>query len=415
MSALINVVFHGEAVGTMRYSEARGKSACSFTYADSWREKGFPLLPSMPLSQDSYFSSASKANESAFLPIVSDSMPDSWGRKVIRKTFSDGTPSSLDFLTSVPDLLRQGALQYQVDGVLKGDTVIENMQFTIGDLASAARAIERNSEGAFDRALMRFYGSASGGARPKASIIDGDDLYIAKFTGLNEAKQTEAAEVMTLKLARLCGLNVPDARCMHVNKFGDIALIKRFDRDQGRRVHYASGYSFLGVTESDEFSYVDMADAMMAHCIQPNLNAQELFRRVAFTCLVSNTDDHLRNHGFLYDGGWQLSPAFDINPDADRGDTVHLKTPICPDGDYTASIEKLVDFADFFMVNDPKEIVGHMAQVINENWRTLAQQCGIREVAKYRPAFEHRDAMFAHKLNQTCVALRKPTKNDFDL
>ncbi len=226
-------------------------------------------------------------------------------------------------------------------------------------------------------------------------------LLIAKFTSRQDTLPVERMEVATLMLAGKVGLRAPEARVVLVAG-RPVALIKRFDRGPSGRVPYVSGQTMLDAEEATGGSYEAIVSEIRRHCAHPKKQLTELFGRIAFTILVSNVDDHLRNHGFVYVGQrqWGLSPAFDVNPSPERDR--RLKTKIAEDTDDEASIRLLMDRAKLFDLDvvGASRLVGAMARTVQALWRGCAQSCGLsrRELAMYEPAFEHDEAEFARGL-----------------
>lgn len=167
------------------------------------------------------------------------------------------------------------------------------------------------------KCLLDAGSSTLGGARPKATVDDGGDFYIAKFPAPGDDHDVMAWEKTALDLAASCGLTVPDSRLVRMG--GEAVLLtRRFDRDGGGRLPYLSAMSLLGARDGEARDYIEVAEALASFVGDPGRDLEELFGRVAFSIAVNNTDDHLRNHGFLRAGGrWRLSPAFDVNPNPD--------------------------------------------------------------------------------------------------
>ena len=172
-------------------------------------------------------------------------------------------------------------------------------------------------------------GSSLGGARPKASVLAPDDsLWIAKFPSKYDEINVGAWEMVVHDLAKLCNLDVPEAKLEKFSKIGSTFLVKRFDRENDRRIHFASAMTLLGKKDgagaADGLGYLDIASIIRQNSINPKKDLRELWRRIVFNMAVSNTDDHLRNHGFLLKkDGWILSPLFDVNPNI-YGDALAL-------------------------------------------------------------------------------------------
>ena len=256
-------------------------------------------------------------------------------------------------------------------------------------------------------ARERLLGSAGslGGARPKASVRDErGNLTIAKFTSADDTMPIERAEVATLKLARAVGVNAAAARIELGGTGRPVALVDRFDRVADERVHYLSAQSFIRAETAPGAYYTDIADALRAHALDPRAQLTELFRRVRFTILVSNNDDHLKNHGLLHAGGglWALSPAFDINPQPYR--RRHLETGISELSGNAASIEAAVDAAPFFDIESDAAVVmlSRMVSTIDEQWRARCRAAGMTasEIELYEPAFDHHETRIARQMTR---------------
>ncbi len=317
-------------------------------------------------------------------PSETDACPDAWGREIITRSAGRGL-DELDYLVAVDDKTRQGALRILDDnGVpLASDTppvprlvemarlhrLCSNLQAGSGDLRQIAMELRGAS-------------ASMGGARPKA-VVAGDDgtLYVAKFTSASDTRPVERVEVATLTLAREVGVRVARASLAMPESNAPVALIERFDRGLGGvgRKHYLSAQSFIGAFRGDRRFYTSIADSLRASDGPVLVELEELHRRALFTILVSNTDDHLKNHGLLYDPdrGWTLSPAFDINPQPFRHP--QLKTGISELSGFEPSVEAWIEAAPFFEVSEDtaRETAAAMAAGITGRWRTLLLQNGV--------------------------------------
>lgn len=238
-------------------------------------------------------------------------------------------------------------------------------------------------------------GSSLGGARPKASVRDRDGhLAIAKFPHRDDEIDRVRWEAVVLSLARRAGIETPDWRLEDVAG-RSVLLLRRFDRARGWRIPFLSAMSMLGARDNETRSYLEFVDALRQHGASPRADAQALWRRIVFNILVSNTDDHLRNHGFLYEGtsGWRLAPAYDLNPvPIDMGPRV-LSTNIDLD-DGTASLDVALGVADYFGLKpgEAGAIVAEVGQAVS-GWRREAARLGVnsREIDRMASAFEHED------------------------
>lgn len=251
------------------------------------------------------------------------------------------------------------------------------------------------------------HAGALGGARPKADFDDNGSPELAKFTSALDTRPVERVEVATLNLARAAGLNAAEARLELASSRRPVAIIRRFDRRGGGRIPYLSAQSFLGREEAKGGYYTDILDGIAAHGVDPARQIEELHNRLMFTILVSNTDDHLKNHGFLYegDGRWVLAPAFDINPQPERHRT--LKTGISEEYGRAASIGAALEAAPWFDLTEDRARANlrRILEVIAQQWTAHCRAAGMssREIAACRPAFEHEETATARKLVAVAV------------
>jgi serine/threonine-protein kinase HipA len=236
-------------------------------------------------------------------------------------------------------------------------------------------------------------GASLGGARPKASVLDEQgQLWIAKFPSSNDAKDVGAWERVINQLAKACGIQVPDARLLKFSGKHHTYLSKRFDRKAEQRVHFASALTLLGYQDGadyhDGLSYLDLVAFIIQHGASVRADLEQLWRRVVFNILVSNTDDHLRNHGFLLaSDGWRLSPAYDMNPnELGSGLTLNVSES-SNDLDLSLALET----AKHYQLK-PDEALKIMNDIQREiaNWRNVAKKVGIssQEVEQMTRAFK---------------------------
>lgn len=258
-----------------------------------------------------------------------DAAPDRWGRSLIRHRYlrelrTDTTKKSrtlndVDYLLGVSDFSRQGSLRFSLnnkDGFLHPDGDCPKL-VSLPKLLNAANSFaESDDEGAIIYLLDA--GSASlGGARPKAAILDGENLYIAKFPHRQDKWDVMAWEWVSLRIAEEAGIRVPTNRLIKIEG-QNVLLIKRFDRKGVERLGYISAMTLLNLTDGDQADYSEIAESLRDVSVSAKADLEELYRRIVLSLLLNNTDDHLRNHGFLRSGcGWILSPVFDVNPDPD--------------------------------------------------------------------------------------------------
>ncbi|MBO5278681.1 MAG: type II toxin-antitoxin system HipA family toxin [Lachnospiraceae bacterium] len=389
-------------VGTIYADGGRGKQVISFEYADEWLKKlsnNTMLDPDIGLFKGRQYAPADKPMFGAF----ADSCPDRWGRLLMKRREAiiakkeerkPRTLTEIDYLLGVYDETRMGGLRFSIkkDGSFLSDDkeLATPPWMTLRKLESASLAFEKNDDGMEEKWLKQLVapGSSLGGARPKASVLAPDgSLWIAKFPSKNDETDVGAWEMVTHDLAVMCNLNVPEAKLEKFSKSGSTFLTKRFDRDGSKRIHFASAMTLLGKT--DGAGYLDIASVIRQSSMAPKKDIHELWRRIVFNMAVSNTDDHLRNHGFIMGTeGWMLSPVYDVNPNI-YGDTLSLNVD---------SESNLIDFnlalsvSKLFNLSQPQAIeeLNNIKDIVESNWRKLAKQYGLSrsEIEDMSPAFD---------------------------
>ncbi len=394
--------------GTLYSHRRRGGStaSASFTYLDEYiaNPRAYSLEPGLPLEAGAHQSAIGQAMFGAF----GDCAPDRWGRSLIRRREAaqardEGRePRSLgevDYLLGVRDDLRQGALRFR-----RGDGPFEAVEDrgvpTLTDLpellALAARA-ERGTADLPDLQRLIRVGSSLGGARPKAHVRDANgNLAIAKFpSAAHDTWNVMAWEKVALELAAQAGITVPATTLLNLAG-RSVLVVDRFDRTRDAdggpvgRVGYVSAMTMLQSTDGEQGSCLEIAEAIEERSSQATADLRQLWRRIVFSILISNTDDHLRNHGFLHEGGdsWRLSPVFDVNPTPDPG-AKHLSTAIDL-GDDTASISLALSVADYFRLStEEANVVVAQVQAAVSRWAPVARQHGLssQEVTAMSGAF----------------------------
>ena len=423
---LITVVLGAgqERVGELIFEVTRDRQHSMFRYHEDWfnNPSKFPLTPAMPLTHG--WTSFGGRDRFALPDALIDTTPDDWGRNVIQCHLGMGA-TELDILLGANDETRMGALRYidEHGEIRSTDTPPVPLLPTLNDLRRWNEEFERGGPADRSRIASKLRGSGDslGGARPKSAIYDGDVLAIAKYTSPRENLPVEQMEVATLNLAEEVGLLAASARIELPDSEQPVAIIRRFDRIGERRLHYISGHTFLarGDDQSPVF-YTDLAETMRGNCgdsVHALKNIKELYNRVMFTILVSNNDDHVRNHGFLYDDAlhrWRLSPAFDINPEPHRHK--QLKTGISELSDFEPSIEALVEAAPFFEIetSDAAAKAFEMARSIQGGWRDCCRTVGMPDdmITNYTPAFEHPEMNVALGLGSTRVSTIEPVARE---
>lgn len=397
--------FQKELIGRLYVSQTRGNEFCSFEYDADWLQKGGTVLdPDLQL-----FAGRQYVNgEKKLFGIFADSCPDRWGRKLmnrreeLRARFASEKPRKLtesDYLLGVYDESRMGGLRFKTDPdgeFLSNDKDYVTPPWTsLRELEQASIAFEQDNIGVDGKWLRQLLapGSSLGGARPKASVMAPDgSLWIAKFPSKNDSFDSGAWEMTVHDLAVMCGIAVPEARAERFSKLGTTFLVKRFDREGSQRVHFSSAMTMLGKTDgagaSDGSSYLEIASFIKANGAKPKEDLFELWSRIVFSMAVSNTDDHFRNHGFLLtDGGWKLSPMYDVNPDI-YGDFLSLNV----DADNSAiDFELAIDAAPYYGIDrkSAREQVESVKSIVRENWKKTASFYGIArsEIERMSPAF----------------------------
>ena len=420
-------VFLGETarqVGTLRFEAQGARQSAGFEYHPDWlaAEDRFALEPGLPLVSGMQFHQQPR-DGSLFHGAIADTEPDGWGRKIILRDYAkqrqrareEGAAvepralNHLDFLLAVDDSSRVGALRFRDESGIfqrapEPDRRTAPPLIELNQLLNASRAVEQHTETAADLAYLRGRGTPLGGLRPKCTVIDEDGrLSIGKFPSVQDDRAVTKGEVLALLLARESGINAAEARLVDSDG-SSVALIRRFDRpDDGGRLMYISAATMLGVDTSDgsEHSYTEIVDALRQNGAQPQTDIEELWRRIAFSILITNVDDHLHNHGFLHTqlGQWTLAPAFDINPFPER--VRELKTWISEDTGPEASIEALMSVAPYFRIGRDTAIrILTEVERATSRWRQVGHSIGMsnRELDQFVDAFEHRERDVARNI-----------------
>jgi serine/threonine-protein kinase HipA len=402
-------------VGNLHHDGAGGRERAAFAYAETWisSRDAFPLEPTLPLVQGPQFPTIGSGG-SVFHGVIADTEPDGWARQVIlrdhakqrqaaRQTGSTAPPallSAIDFLLAVDDFSRVGAMRFRDEagifcratepGRRTAPPLVE-----LRHLLAASRAVETSTETAADLQYLRGRGTSLGGLRPKCSVIDDDgQLAIGKFPSVTDQRSVTKGEILALQLARQAGLNAANARLIESDG-APIALIRRFDRTpDGRRIPYASAATLIGSPAGDgrEHFYTEIVDAIRQHGAAAREDIEELWRRLVFSILITNADDHLRNHGFLHSGHglWRLAPAFDINPFPDR--MRELKTWPGEETGPSATVDAALAVRDSFGLsrNRGLEILRETEMAVAD-WQREAKMLGMskRDIDSFADAFEH--------------------------
>jgi serine/threonine-protein kinase HipA len=397
-------------VGTLTAEMARGSEIFSFAYTHEWLESRHAQMldPDLQLYSGRQYLNDDKPNFGMFL----DSSPDRWGRLLMKRREAimarqqERKVQALtesDFLLGVFDGTRMGGLRFKA--AADGEFLSHEKELaappwiTLGDLEYASLQLENEDMSIPEELrwlnMLMAPGSSLGGARAKASITDHNgNLWIAKFPSSNDDHDSGAWEMVVYQLAVNCGITVPPAQLQRFSSRHHTFLTRRFDRImQRQRVHFASAMTLLGQKDGADFhegtSYLDLVAFIIQNGRQVNEDLRELWTRMVFNILVKNTDDHLRNHGFLLqDDGWQLSPAYDLNANPQgQGLTLNIS-----EEDNTLDVDLALSVAIHFRLK-PAQAEGILKRMINEvsQWRQIAANYKIsrREQENMAAAFHN--------------------------
>lgn len=410
-------------VGTLRVQTGSRRTSATLEPDDAWRvvPGRISLAPALRLG-DGARGAGDPPNP---LGAIGDSAPDAWGRRLMRRlerhtAEKEGravrTPMETDFLLGVADVTRAGALRFRhvSEAEFRTPLRLDEAAPPLAALPRLLAAVERVSRDEEDDADVRALvacGSSLGGARPKVSVVEpGGRLAIAKLPREGDGHEVGAWEAVALTLAERAGIHTARHRLVRVA--GKAVLLSvRFDRTQeGQRVPFLSAQGMLGVNEARPGSYPDLVDAVRGHGANLRADVPQLFRRMVFNILSSNLDDHLRNHGFLWDGpeGWRLSPAYDLNP-VPADDRARILATNISEDEGTCSVDLAREAAAFFALSLPEaDALIHEVATAVATWRDVARSNGIAssDIERMEGAFEHDDARIA----RAARAARVPTR-----
>ena len=382
-------------VGTLTADLVRGKEIFSFDYSQEWLQSEYSRMldPDLQLYAGPQYLNDEKPNFGMFL----DSSPDRWGHMLMRRreaVLARQEERNLvnlnesDFLLGVYDGTRMGGLRFKTD--VDGEFLSHAADLaappwaTLRELEYASLRLETDDMTTTEELrwlnMLMAPGSSLGGARPKASITDPNgDLWIAKFPSDTDNHNIGAWEMVVYELAVAAGINVAPAQLQHFSGRHHTFLSKRFDRNGTSRIHFASAMTLLGHQDGTDFhsgiSYLDLAAFIMQNGKKVNENLRELWTRIVFNILVKNTDDHLRNHGFLlYADGWELSPAYDINPNPyGNGLTLNIS-----EDDNSLNIQLVLSVAKHFRLkaSEADTILTKVRSAV-ATWKDVATRYGL--------------------------------------
>lgn len=392
-------------MGILSAHAAKGRKAFSFEYDQTWLQSRRPILldPDIGWFSGPQFPSG-KENFGVFL----DSMPDRWGRTLLKRRAAQiakeanramPTLHDVDFLLGVHDESRMGALRFKLD---PDGPFLDNATMTsvppwssLRELQQAAQAVESEGEHkSLDKwlAILLAPGSSLGGARPKANVRgEHSHPWIAKFPSRHDSHNAGAWEYLLHRLARNAGVTMSECKMLKIGAGGHTFLTKRFDRVHGERIHFASAMTMTGNSEETlrdhVASYLDLAEFIRFSGASVQADLHQLWRRIVFNIAVSNTDDHLRNHGFLLlDEGWRLAPAYDLNPNMEK-DGLALNIDM---ENNTLDFDLALHVGEYFQLTNQamQEILNEVKNAVR-GWRSIADAIGIpkQEQGRLEPAF----------------------------
>lgn len=382
-----------ETIGYLEYDSLKGRDVFSFEFTRQWIKSHPDIILGADLQP---FTGKQYAEPGrGIFGCFADCLPDFWGRLLMDLKAKQSASrmvklSDWDYLKGIEDTLRVGGFRFKNPDTGHYLNYSENYQvppiISIDELVEAARKIEEeefSQNGPDNRWIERLLkpGTSVGGARPKACVTDGKDLYIAKFPSTVDRWNEGRWEFFANKLAELCGIQTTESRLIPSENGHDIFLSKRFDRTaDGKRVHMASALNMLGLTleeaQKDLHSYHEIADFMALNGTHVEQSIQELYRRIAFNICIGNADDHLKNHSFiLTKKGWELSPVYDINP------SIFETHSLLIDGiSNKSSLGNLYKAHQLYRL-DKDTAYGIIKEVTRnmKNWKSIASDCSISD------------------------------------
>ena len=400
---------NGESLlGILYVNNVRGNETFSFDFDFDWLKNN---KCSSTIDPELSFVLGRQFSKQRMFGMFEDACPDRWGRTLLQKRENlnakkEGRkPNKLlesDYLLGVDDYTRMGGLRFKLD---KDGPFVSNDKensippwTSLRTLEEAARNFEKDSPN-IDKWVEQLIkpGSSLGGARPKASVVDTHgNLWIGKFLSKHDEYDVCAFEKVANDLAFMCGLNVPETKLEKFSKYGSTFLVERFDRDNDRRIQFASAMTLLNKTDNEDVSsYLDLAYFIKENGSNPKDDLLELYKRIAFNIAISNTDDHLRNHAFIYgENGFRLSPLYDINPTPYNNQLSLNIDEISNDKDF----ELLLSTCKYYGLdkNKGRQLIVDIVDVVSENYETLARSYGINrsQIEDMKIAFASKKELF---------------------
>jgi serine/threonine-protein kinase HipA len=387
-----------ELIGELNYESHRGSDSYGFKYENAWLRNHGGIFLSDDINNYPGMQYTQPGRD--IFGCFADALPDRWGRTLLNRreqllAKDENRPvrrlSSFDYLTGIDDFSRVGGFRFKE--TQDGNFINESKMLRIPPLTNLRKLIAASHQIELSEeenllpdmkwiAQLVQPGSSLGGARPKASVVDEKkSLYVAKFPSRKDDYDVGLWEHFAHQLAEKAGVNAAKTRAIATGDKHHTLLSKRFDRtDGGRRIHFASAMTLLGLTDGDNATnghgYPDIVDFIVQHCCDVEANLQELFRRVAFNICIGNTDDHFRNHGFLLTArGWTLSPAYDMNPTLNNHQSLMITSTTS-----SSDLGLLLDACEEYMLTRTtaeriiKEVKTAMA-----TWRSHATKLGIAQ------------------------------------
>ena len=392
-------------VGELSFDSVRGNETYSFSYDKEWLAKYGDVFLSEDLQN---FPGVQYTRpERDIFSCFSDALPDRLGRTLLNRreqiaAADEKRPvkrlTSFDYLMGIDDATRMGGLRFAKTKGGEFINVDQNLRVpplaSVRELIHAAHEIEESEEKQqlpAKKWLVQLLhpGTSLGGARPKATVVDEEGkLTVAKFPSRKDDYDVALWEHFCHVMGRKAGLNVAETRIINGENH-HVLLSKRFDRnDEGKRIHFASALTLLGLEDGDNastgFGYPDIVDFIIRHGSNVEQNLEELYRRVVFYIIVGNSDDHFRNHGFLLSRkGWELSPAYDINPTLQENQSLLINRST-----NESDLNILLMSADDYMLSkDKAEKILSEVEVAMKSWQTEARRLGIpqRDIDTFAP------------------------------
>ncbi len=398
---------HIKQIGTLSVHQTKGRKLFGFQFEPKWLEEVKPFLfdPDLLWSKGQQFPSGK-----SIFGVFNDAMPDTWGRTLMKRREAQlakeenrtaRTLHEVDFLLGVNDESRMGALRFKINNnepFLNNDmnrptppwSSIRELQYGINLIESDRDNKEVNKW----LEILLAPGSSLGGARPKASVVDEKgNLWIAKFPSKGDTIDKSAWEYLAYQLAIKAGIEMAECKIEKVSGKFHTFFTKRFDRVKNKRIHFTSAMTMTGNNENiikdNPPSYLDIAEFIQYNESNNTKDLHQLWRRLVFNIAISNTDDHLRNHGFiLHEDGWKLSPAFDINPSIEKdGLALNIDT-----SSNLLDIDLALSVGEYFQLNE-KEMANILKEVQKsvKSWKSIALKIGIKksEIALMSSAFRY--------------------------